>query len=458
MPIESVRGQAPARVAGRGGRRKIGPGSFRSAIYSTGVGGASFAVPVKDPPTGHAAQFLVGDSLRIKALTATGVIENWWRVDASIDPGVGTGYWIYNCTRVYGTPGTFPAGAAVVDYGQANQGWISLSSDGTIGSSPNISMGTHAGQPWLTTTLTSRWGNLNGSYGKVTDVMGIGIGDYSSGNYLRYDTAAGFLLSAGAGAVSIDANGVAIVVSTAVALNRSYKFSGVDATTAWGLYGIESGGVQSLGLALSANTGSTSTLLTSVEAVALATYQAEAYLRAASGGTSVYVDLIADSNASSYAAISGGTGLTVGALAAPNAMLDVRGSAIATGGLNVGSATGAGTGEIRASSSLFLGGSSTGNFQTLILSILNNGVAQILPANNTGMAFILGISTGKVAIFATQGGVNATQEISDPSANYSITAGTAGTNVYWSAGNNRYEIENKEGATRSYIVFLFAPA
>jgi hypothetical protein len=51
----------------------------------------------------------------------------------------------------------------------------------------------------------------------------------------------------------------------------------------------------------------------------------------------------------------GGTnldGFTVGANAAPNTMLDVRGSGTFTGGLNVGTATGAGTGVIKASSTI----------------------------------------------------------------------------------------------------------
>jgi hypothetical protein len=48
-----------------------------------------------------------------------------------------------------------------------------------------------------------------------------------------------------------------------------------------------------------------------------------------------------------------------------------------------------------------------------------------------------------------------TREISDPFGVFSATAGTAtSTNVYWSAGNSRYEIQNNRGVSRNYKIVL----
>lgn len=38
-----------------------------------------------------------------------------------------------------------------------------------------------------------------------------------------------------------------------------------------------------------------------------------------------------------------------------------------------------------------------------------------------------------------------------------MTSGNAGTsNVYWSAGNNRYEVENKTGVGELYYIYIMA--
>jgi hypothetical protein len=47
--------------------------------------------------------------------------------------------------------------------------------------------------------------------------------------------------------------------------------------------------------------------------------------------------------------------------------------------------------------------------------------------------------------------------MSDPSAKYSITAGTAtSANIYWSVGNARYELENKLGSAKTFRVWELA--
>lgn len=90
-------------------------------------------------------------------------------------------------------------------------------------------------------------------------------------------------------------------------------------------------------------------------------------------------------------------------------------------------------------------------------TIANNGVAQV--ANTVGawgILLVLNGTSGELALFALKGGAHATAEISDPGGVFSVTAGTAGTNIYWSAGNARYEIENKTGAQVVYNVALLA--
>lgn len=66
------------------------------------------------------------------------------------------------------------------------------------------------------------------------------------------------------------------------------------------------------------------------------------------------------------------------------------------------------------------------------------------PGNSADVAGILDVvdSNGFMARFALNGGFHTTQEVNDPSSKYSVTAGAVSINVYWSAGNARYEIQN----------------
>lgn len=71
----------------------------------------------------------------------------------------------------------------------------------------------------------------------------------------------------------------------------------------------------------------------------------------------------------------------------------------------------------------------------------------------TGL-FVVTARNNSTAIYTLNGTNGNTTEISDPSGLYTVTAGNAGTfNIYWSAGNNRYEIQNKIGSEQT-IQFL----
>jgi hypothetical protein len=92
------------------------------------------------------------------------------------------------------------------------------------------------------------------------------------------------------------------------------------------------------------------------------------------------------------------------------------------------------------------------NFAT----IANNGVAA-LGMSNSGLAIIH--AGDSFAMFVINGGSHTVIELLDPSSVFSATAGTAASwNVYWSAGNSRYEIENKRGSTLNVRLWLLDAA
>lgn len=90
-------------------------------------------------------------------------------------------------------------------------------------------------------------------------------------------------------------------------------------------------------------------------------------------------------------------------------------------------------------------------------ALANNGVAQLGNlADFVGLVFVYDRSSAVMAIYSCNGGLHTTTEIQDPSGTFTITATNAGTtNIYWSAGNSRYELENKRGGARDYYVYLF---
>ena len=99
------------------------------------------------------------------------------------------------------------------------------------------------------------------------------------------------------------------------------------------------------------------------------------------------------------------------------------------------------------------GGGNT-QYKGKLITLANNANAALGPgASGFGFAFIHAGGAG--AMFAINGTAHTTTEISDPSGIYSITSGTASSiNVYWSAANSRYEVENKRGSTINIRVWF----
>ena len=84
------------------------------------------------------------------------------------------------------------------------------------------------------------------------------------------------------------------------------------------------------------------------------------------------------------------------------------------------------------------------------ISVANNGLVNLGPSTTNG--FLVVPVTGGAGTFSAiillRGASAVTVIASDPTGSFSITAGTASrVNVYWSAGNSRYELENKTGST-----------
>lgn len=184
--------------------------------------GAYVSLYAEDAPD-DSPLFAVNDVLRIK----NSAQDLWFLVVTVTNL---TGYTQYTVQFKSGNVGAVVStGTAVVDYGPANMGYITLSADGTVGSSPNINMATHDGSPWLGgahITNHLRLGNMNGSYGATVDRYGIGIGDYTAGNYLSYNAAVAdtFTIKAGAGKVVLDADGAHITPHNFADIPITYGF------------------------------------------------------------------------------------------------------------------------------------------------------------------------------------------------------------------------------------------
>jgi hypothetical protein len=125
----------------------------------------------------------------------------------------------YNVTRNLDGSGAnaWAAGAPGAVLGQTGNGRIELNAY----DSPRISI-IKQGATYNAQTETLRLGDLNGSYGIASELYGIGIGDYSGGNYLRYDPTNGFRVKAGNGGMSIDSSGIVLASSATALLQWAY--------------------------------------------------------------------------------------------------------------------------------------------------------------------------------------------------------------------------------------------
>ncbi len=91
-------------------------------------------------------------------------------------------------------------------------------------------------------------------------------------------------------------------------------------------------------------------------------------------------------------------------------------------------------------------------------SIADNGTVNLTIGGITNVHGLLLVldSQETMAAFALAGSAHLTSELFDPFAGYSVTAGTdPGINVYWSAGNSRYELENRVGSAATFQLYYW---
>lgn len=144
------------------------------------------------------------------------------------------------------------------------------------------------------------------------------------------------------------------------------------------------------------------------------------------------------------------------------ATLTVSGAATVNS-LNVGSATGAAAGEVRTSNGLRLNALTSGRIEMRTLTLANLATGQFPNVSGSGsgtlgMAFVFD-NGGDMAIYRLGGALTQTTEIADPTGVFTNASGTASSNnIYWSAGNSRYELENRRGSSRTYTIILFVDA
>lgn len=96
-------------------------------------------------------------------------------------------------------------------------------------------------------------------------------------------------------------------------------------------------------------------------------------------------------------------------------------------------------------------------FVTKLVTLANNATAQLCQtAVPDGFITIKESGNAGAAIYHVDGANHQVGEIFDWSGIFTGTAGTASSNnIYWSAGNNRYELENKRGiGLVTYIITL----
>jgi uncharacterized membrane protein YkgB len=206
----------------------------------------SFSFQAKNSDAGGML-FGIGDIVRFKAWTGAGVSDAWVTITARTNNGSTT---TYTATLNSGsTSTTLRAGMAAVDYGPSGTGFITLSTDGTVGASPNLTMATHAGSPWSATTTLVRLGNLNGSYGYATAVHGLGAGQYgvSGQSWITADQTNGVRIGSNTTTrIQLNPNGSGFLASS----NIAWDTAGAATIAGWT---INSASITSGGITLAAS-------------------------------------------------------------------------------------------------------------------------------------------------------------------------------------------------------------
>lgn len=165
-------------ISATNGALIVTPSAGKLLVACTSVDDAStFAVDIKDAEgLSHAASGALwtahattGDVIRLQEASGGGVMALWGRVTAKSDQ---TTFWRLTVKKLLpaaGTNYTFPAGAAVLNYGQSGKGNIVLTAEGAV----FLEVSTHAGAPQTTQTRRARIGDLTGLAGVTGTEYGL---------------------------------------------------------------------------------------------------------------------------------------------------------------------------------------------------------------------------------------------------------------------------------------------
>lgn len=219
----------------------------------------------------------------------------------------------------------------------SRQGGVYITADDTNAPYIYIYDGVAAFADWQSASKArTQIGKMNGSYGAGASNWGFGVGDYSSNNYLRYaDDATGFVFRAGDGALFIDSDGMRMSLPSGSSLlyvpNSSIAWSTTPGTP--GTEDIFIRAARSTGGVFPAN--SLDIYVQDTGAARQATLSIGASNATGGGGASMGF-------------YSRGDGVDEISVVADT--ITLTGSTVADK-INVGTATGAGTGEVRGKNS-----------------------------------------------------------------------------------------------------------
>lgn len=292
----------------------------------------------------------------------------------------------YNITRNLDGSGAndWPSGAVYAVLGYNGTGRIEFSAATT----PRLSI-IRQGTSYNAQTEVLRLGDLNGVFGIASELYGLGVGDYAGGNYLEYDPTNGFTMRAGGANVGIDSNGITLLAKSSRYDPNSLKF--LSAFTGSNLLDISAktggmgasyygnisagraystpivgeaghGGYMQIGaLGSDSSANLTQSYVSMVGGNFISDYpHIELYVydsgvdsdhSARSSTVTVHSDGLDIQHGLN---VGTATGATAGQIKASASITGTDGNF--SGGLNVGSATGAGTGDIKTSDDVVVGG------------------------------------------------------------------------------------------------------
>ena len=285
----------------------------------------------------------VSDFVVVKAYDKTSTVKTEYLQVGALVSGT-----TYNVTRdlaaAHGTDPNWAEGTPFAVLGQTGDGRIELNAYDT----PRIQIIVQDDAvTYSNTTEYLRIGDMNGAFGSdAADEWGLGVGDYSGGNYLTYNTTDGFEIKGSNGNLTFDADGIAISIPTSRTASRSYQFtySGSEIATVTGYR--DNLVTNQIRITLAANSGSGLDSWALVYADADTGQKALSGLWADSDHDSAWLNVISDDNTSAaYIEVSDHTlfindtananmtiGLTVNQADNDDEVLALKSSDVAHGG------------------------------------------------------------------------------------------------------------------------------